>query len=272
MINERGNRFPVMERLWGWPALLIALWMLLLLYMPFVEQTWGKGAFHTSISLSVLIQSVIILFLMARAVGIQSMAIMAGKVVLLTWAFEAIGAATDFPFGSYRYTDLLQPQFIGVPLLIPLAWLMMLPPSWAVAQSLNGSCSGIRFVVLSALAFTAWNLFLDPQMVKWNLWIWKSNGFYFGIPLINFVGWFLASALITALVRPNIIPERPLLLVYFLTWIMETAGLIIFWDLHGPALCGFAAMGIFVFPAYHLILKKRQRIMPPNQEPISCLQ
>ena len=213
MINERGNRLPVMERLWGWPALLIALWMLLLLYMPFVEQTWGKGAFHTSISLSVLIQSVIILFLMARAVGIQSMAIMAGKVVLLTWAVEAIGAATELPFGSYRYTDLLQPQFIGVPLLIPLAWLMMLPPSWAVARCLSGPRSGIRFVVISSLAFTAWDLFLDPQMVKWDLWIWEGNGFYFGIPLINFAGWILASALITALVRPNVIPERPLLLV-----------------------------------------------------------
>jgi uncharacterized membrane protein len=257
MMHESGNRFLAMERLWGWPVFLIALWMLLLLYMPFIEQTWGKSAFYTGVSLSVLIQSVIVLLLMVHAAGVRSTAIMAGKIAFLTWAIEAIGAATDFPFGSYRYTDSLQPQLIGVPLLIPLAWLMMLPPSWAVAQRLNGSCSGIRFVVLSALAFTAWDLFLDPQMVKWNLWIWKSNGLYFGIPLINFVGWFLASALITVLVRPNVIPERPLLLIYSLTWIMETAGLIIFWKLYGPALCGFVAMGIFVFLAYYLRLREK---------------
>jgi len=257
MIHERGDRFPAMERLWGWPVLLIALWMLILLYMPFVEQTWGTGAFHASISLSVLIQSVITLFLMARAVGMKGTAIMAGKVVLLTWLVEAIGATKEFPFGSYRYTDSLQPQLMGVPLLIPLAWLMMLPPSWAVARRLSGSRSGIRFVFLSALAFTAWDLFLDPQMVKWDVWIWEGNGHYFGIPLINFVGWILVSALITALVGPNVIPERPLLLVYSLTWIMETAGLIIFWGLYGPALCGSVVMGTFVFLAYYFRLKKK---------------
>ena len=250
MIYERENRFPVMERLWGWPVLLIALWMLILLYMPFVEEAWGGKVFLASISLSVLIQSGIVLFLMIRAAGIKSVVIMAAKIVLLTWAVEAIGAATKLPFGSYRYTNSLQPQLLGVPLLIPMAWLMMLPPSWAVARRLSGSSSGIRFVVLSALAFTAWDLFLDPQMVKWNLWVWESNGHYFGIPLVNFVGWFLASALITALVRPNVIPERPLLLIYSLTWIMEAAGLIIFWNLYGPALSGFAAMGTFALLAH----------------------
>lgn len=269
MIHERGNRLPEMERLWGWPLLFITLWILLLLYMPFVEKTWGKRAFYTSINLSVLVQSVIIMFLMARAVGTKSMAVMAGKVVLLTWAVEAIGAATEFPFGSYRYTDSLQPQLIGVPLLIPLAWLMMLPPSWAVARRLSGSRSGIRFVAISALAFTAWDLFLDPQMVKWDLWIWEGNGHYFGIPLINFVGWILASALITALVRPAAIPERPLLLIYSLTWIMETTGLIIFWDLYGPALYGFVAMGIFVFLAYYLGLKKSRFAPLRKRESIS---
>ena len=257
IVRERGDRFLGIEQLWGWPVLLIALWMLLLLYMPFIEQTWGKAAFYTGVNLSVLIQSVIVLLFMGRAAGAKSTAIMAGKIVFLTWAIEAMGAATDFPFGSYRYTDSLQPQLIGVPLLIPLAWLMMLPPSWAVAQRLNGSCSGIRFVVFSALAFTAWDLFLDPQMVRWNLWTWEGSGFYFGIPLINFVGWFLTSALITALVRPGVLPEYPLLLIYSLTWIMETAGLIIFWNLYGPALCGFVAMGIFVFLACYLRLRER---------------
>jgi len=246
-----------MEKLWGWPVLFIALWMLVLLYMPFIEQTWGRKAFFASISLSVLIQSGIVLFLMTRAIGIRRTAITAAKIVLLTWGIEAIGTFTKLPFGSYSYTDRLQPQLMGVPMLIPLAWLMMLPPAWAVGQRLSGSRSGMVFVISSALAFTAWDLFLDPQMVKWDLWIWEGPGEYFGIPWINFAGWILASVLITILVRPAKLPERPLLLIYTLTWIMETAGLIIFWDLYGPALCGFAAMGIFVLLAYYPKLRER---------------
>ena len=97
---------------------------------------------------------------------------MAVKIIILTWAIEAIGTATGFPFGSYSYTDHLQPQLLGVPLFIPLAWMMMLPPSWAVAQRLSSSKGKLVFLVLGALAFTAWDLFLDPQMVKWGLWVW----------------------------------------------------------------------------------------------------
>ena len=252
IIGHRGEkRLPATERLWGWPVLLIALWTLLLLYMPFVERTWGEGVFYTSISLSVLIQCGIVLFLLVRGTGIRRTFVMAVTVILLTWAVEAIGTATNFPFGPYIYTERLQPQFLDVPLLIPLAWMMMLPPAWVVARRLSGAWSGAKFVNFSALAFAAWDLFLDPQMVKWNLWVWEGSGLYFGIPLINFAGWIVAAALITLIARPVNLPERPLLLIYSLTWIMETAGLIIFWELYGPALFGFVAMGIFVFLAHY---------------------
>lgn len=222
-----------------------------MLCMPFVEQLWGKKAFDISVSLSVLYQAILVLLIMARAMGIKSTAIILAKVILLTWAVEAIGVKTEFPFGSYRYTDSLQPQLLGVPLIIPMAWMMMLPPSWAVAQRLSRAKSSIIFIVFSAFAFTAWDLFLDPQMVSWDLWSWEGNGYYFGIPLMNFAGWMLTAALITVIVRPFVIPERPLLLIYSLTCVMETAGLILFWDLYGPAFCGFAAMGIFAFLAYY---------------------
>jgi hypothetical protein len=51
--------------------------------------------------------------------------------------------------------------------LVPLAWLMMLPPAWAVARLVAGG-PGIAFILTAALAFTAWDLFLDPQMVAWG--------------------------------------------------------------------------------------------------------
>jgi uncharacterized membrane protein len=43
--------------------------------------------------------------------------------------FEAVGLATGFPYGSYTYSDDLGLTLLGVPFLVPLAWLMMALPS-----------------------------------------------------------------------------------------------------------------------------------------------
>ena len=52
-------------------------------------------------------------------------------------AFESIGVATGVIFGPYHYTDLLGPKFLGlVPYLIPIAWFMMVYPSYVIADRL----------------------------------------------------------------------------------------------------------------------------------------
>jgi len=38
--------------------------------------------------------------------------------------------------------------------------------------------------------------------------------------------------------------------VYTLTWILETVGLVVFWQLPGPAVCGYVAMGVLVALAW----------------------
>ncbi|MDG2233112.1 MAG: carotenoid biosynthesis protein, partial [Ilumatobacter sp.] len=53
--------------------------------------------------------------------------------------------------------------------------------------------------VLGSAAMTAWDLFLDPQMVGEGYWAWARRGLYRGIPLSNFGGWFLTGLGIMAL-------------------------------------------------------------------------
>jgi putative membrane protein len=144
----------------------------------------------------------------------------------------------------------LQPQLAGVPLLIPLAWLMMLPPAWAVASLIVGGRRDWRFVLVSAAAFTAWDLFLDPQMVGWGYWVWANPGGYFGIPWVNFAGWLLGSALITAIVRPGQLAAPIFVAVYAITWFLQTVGQGLFWQMPGPALVGGVVMGFFLLLAY----------------------
>lgn len=230
--------------------ILLAAWVLSMIALPLANFAFGEGALPVGITLSAFLQVGLVLAVLRRAWGLTRTLWTAAGVILLAWLVEFAGSTTGYPFGAYHYTALLQPQLGGVPLLIPLAWLMMLPPAWAVAQSVAGSSSGLAFIGWSALALTAWDLFLDPQMVAWGLWVWEEPGGYFGIPWLNFLGWLLASAVITAAVRPQPLPIRPLILVYAITWLLESIGLLFFWNLPGPGIVGFIGMGSLLWLAH----------------------
>jgi uncharacterized membrane protein len=233
---------------------LIGLWMLTMIAVPILKWTAGVDALHVGVTAGVVTQVVAVVAILARAWGWQRTIWTAIAVATLTWGIEFVGSATGIPFGAYSYTDILSPQLGHVPLVIPLAWMMMLPPAWAVATAIGGDQFRLKFIFLSALAFTAWDLFLDPQMVSWGYWVWHSPGPYFGIPLSNFVGWIVASGLVTAIVRPRDVPVAPLLLIFTITWFLQFGGQLFFWQMAGPALVGGVVMGIFVVLSWRRIL------------------
>ncbi len=249
----------------GGAGVLLIAWLACMISLPIVEWVAGERGLIAGVVVSVLLQASLVVLLLYQALGGRRTAAIVATVVVVGWAAEAVGSKTGFPFGAYHYTARLQPQLLGVPLLIPLAWLMMLPPAWAVGQRITRRSTGLAFVAVSALAFTAWDLYLDPQMVHWGLWTWDQPGAYFGIPLVNYAGWFLVSALITVLARPAAgpaaLPVRPLFVVYTLTWIIEAVGLMLFWQLYGAAAVGFIGMGLFVAAAWPLRQKERTREM-----------
>ena len=233
----------------------IGAWLLTMVAIPIAGWTLGDGALRFGIVLGVLLQATAVLLILTQAWGWYRTLKTAVIITVGTLIVEIIGSHTGIPFGQYHYTDLLQPQIAGVPLLIPFAWFMMLPCAWAVAYPFRHS--RWRFILISALALTAWDLFLDPQMVNWQLWIWDQPGGYFGIPWSNYVGWFCTSALLTYLVQPDRLPVTPLLSIYALTWFLELFGLLFFWGLVGPALVGGLGMGYFVWISWrHLIVHK----------------
>jgi lycopene beta-cyclase len=225
---------------------LIVAWTLTMISIPIVRWVVGDDVLHWGVIGGVLMQAAAVLVVLQGAWGTRATLRMVAIVLPLAWLVERIGSTTGVPFGAYHYTDALAPLLGGVPVVIPLAWLMMLPPAWAVASAITAGTRGWRFVVVSALAFTAWDLFLDPQMVGWGYWVWQEPGPYFGIPWINFFGWFLSSALITLAVRPQPPPVPPLLVIYTITWFLQSIGQAVFWNMPGPALVGFVGMGAFV--------------------------
>lgn len=230
---------------------LLLLWVLEMISVPILKWIWGArpdggaGAERTGIVLGVGLQFAAVIAVLATAWRPTRLLVTVGVVAALAWLVEFVGSQTGVPFGRYHYTDRLQPQLKGVPLLIPLAWLMMLPPAWAVGARIAGG-GRLTTALVAGLAFTAWDLFLDPQMVHWRFWQWEQPGGYVGIPWVNFLGWFATSAVMTALVGPDALPIAPLLLVYTVTWALETIGQAVFWGLQTSAVVGFIGMGIFI--------------------------
>lgn len=229
---------------------LIAAWVLVMIAIPIVRWVLGDWALRWGVLITVALLSSAVLAILARAWGARRTLAVAAVILPTSWLIEYVGSTTGFPFGAYSYTDLLIPQLGHVPLIIPLAWLMMLPPAWAVATAITRRQNEVAFVLVSALAFTAWDLFLDPQMVGWGYWVWERPGGYFGIPWINFAGWIASAALLTALARPPAVPVLPLYAIYAITWALQSIGQAAFWGMPGPALAGFVGMGVFVLAAW----------------------
>lgn len=231
-------------------AWFLGAWLVVMILTPILDAIFGAPARPWVISAGVLLQLLTVLAILSQQWPPQRTLTTTAAVFLLAWGVEAIGSTTGLPFGRYAYTPTLQPQIRHVPLIIPLAWMMMLPPAWAVGSRIARGSGGLRFALASGLAFTAWDFFLDPQMVHWGFWVWQEPGGYFGIPWLNYLGWFIVASLLTLILRPHALPVRPLLLIYTITWALETIGLILFWGLIGPGLVGGLVMGGMLAWAY----------------------
>jgi uncharacterized membrane protein len=139
--------------------------------------------------------------------GPRTGAVVLVVVAVVAVAFEATGLATGFPYGSYRYADTLGLTVLGVPFLVPLAWLMMAWPSRVLAERLTARARpGLRRparVVVAAALLAGWDVVLDPQMVQAGYWTWAHP--HPGlpgigtVPLTNLAGWLLAGVVLMAL-------------------------------------------------------------------------
>jgi uncharacterized membrane protein len=115
-------------------------------------------------------------------------------VALMGFTVEVVGMHSGFPFGEYAYTGVLQPQLLGVPIVMGFAWMALV----AFASDLAGRLrlSPWPTAALGALWMTATDLVIDPLAANhFGYWTWAREGIYYGIPFTNFVGWFITGLL-----------------------------------------------------------------------------
>jgi putative membrane protein len=182
----------------------------------------------------------------ARRWGPGRATVAVGAVAAGTAAVELAGTRTGWPFGRYRYTDVLALRAAGLPLLVPAAWAAMaLPAREAAHAALADRSRRGRRIVLGAATLAAWDLFLDPQMVAEGYWRWARCGAYRGIPLSNFAGWLATGAVVMATLDralPPAEPEPVLVAEYAAMAAMETLAFAVFFGDRVVALAGGLAM------------------------------
>ena len=112
---------------------------------------------------------------------------------------ENTSILTGFPFGHYYYSSGLGPKLFLVPLVIGVAYFSTGYLAWTLATILvgglrRGSSALTTFAVpfIAAFLMVFWDLCLDPTAsTVHHTWIWEQGGGYFGVPLTNYLGWFL---------------------------------------------------------------------------------
>jgi putative membrane protein len=128
----------------------------------------------------------------------------AGLIVMaLSYVVEAIGVQTAFPFGTYHYTDILSPRLpASVPLAVLFAWVLIVFGVYGWVR-LEKYKLNIRRVLLGALLATLLDLEIEPVAAHLeHYWEWVAPGRlnYYGVPLMNFVAWFVVACLLLVVI------------------------------------------------------------------------
>lgn len=165
------------------------------------------------IGIKTLFMMLFSIFHAAYVLGWRHTLLFFGITVAVSWSYEHVGVETGLIYGAYHYTDALGLKLGHVPIIIPIAWFMMIYPSYIIANLIgsgrqmmtrdkkNNNNNPITLVqilwlsFLSAVIMTAWDLVVDPYLSgpTERAWIWEDGGQYFGVPLHNFGGWLLTT-------------------------------------------------------------------------------
>ncbi|MES2269206.1 MAG: carotenoid biosynthesis protein [Bacteroidota bacterium] len=102
---------------------------------------------------------------------------------------EWIGVHKGWLFGNYAYDGTLGLKLSGIPLMIGINWFLLIYAT-GVAMQRSRLKSAFFRVITGAAILVLLDVLIEPVAIKFNYWHWNSPG----IPLKNYVCWFLVSA------------------------------------------------------------------------------
>jgi putative membrane protein len=145
----------------------------------------------------------VILFVIWHGVqryGLKGLAVFFLAAQVVGNSIENLSIATGFPFGNYHYAHDGFPFLFEVPITIGIAYFAYGYLAWTIANILLDKAdehirSWAYTLVLPLVAsfiMVMWDVVMDPinSTIK-HIWTWEKGGGYNGVPLSNYLGWFL---------------------------------------------------------------------------------
>ena len=240
------------------------------------------------------------LFAASRFLGWKRTGVMFGITWATAFACEFMSTRVGFPFGEYFYTALTVGEELyiyNIPFMDSLSFTFLLYASYCLAlfftlpYQLSLSNSGRHLVLqnlvswpvigLTSLFFMFIDIVIDPVALQGGRWFlgqiygYPDPGVYFGVPLTNFIGWFIVGLIAMVGYRvvdqrkgvlpnlPSTIPVRVVLLGCGLYYMVLLFNLFVtFWI--GEALMGMAGCFIYI-PITILVWLKLAGRLPISQ-------
>jgi uncharacterized membrane protein len=153
---------------------------------------------------------------------------------VISWLAELCSIHSGFPFGEYYYIPATLNQELwvaGVPFMDSLSYVFLAYASYALAlvaltpggwgkegyylreaASIQGSWNSL---LLGAVLMVALDIVIDPLALRGYRWFlgqiygYPQGGFYFGVPLTNFGGWFLVGLVLIRVLQLLATRVRP---------------------------------------------------------------
>lgn len=217
------------------------------LYGPAPDLDYATIASVMAIA-TISLGSLVALLLMVRSQGWRSVLLLLALCAIIAGGLEYLSTITGFPFGQYHYTDALGPLlFDRVPLLIPIAWFMMMYPALQIGHRLR--LGPVHLGLFAGAMLMVWDFALDPAMTTgFAAWVWDHTGWYYDIPPQNFPAWFATAWLIGSLhaacaprwrADHSLLPALLFLLHFFFAGILAAL-----YGRAGGLLAGVAGLGL----------------------------
>ncbi|HEY2003738.1 MAG TPA: carotenoid biosynthesis protein [Candidatus Saccharimonadia bacterium] len=128
--------------------------------------------------------------------------------------FEIWGLKSGTFFGGHYTYNGGQPKLWGVPYIIPIYWAIFIYTAYSItngfrrwldpqgpSEKSSSWTALLALIALDGVLTVAIDLIMDPVKIREGSWTWLDHGAYFGVPLGNFMGWFIVTVVVTGIFR-----------------------------------------------------------------------
>lgn len=135
---------------------------------------------------------------------------------LIAWGSEWLSINYGLPYGLYHYIPSTMGKELwvgGIPFMDSLSYVFLSYSAYGVTDFLwlrskiANDPSSWTFTFLGAGFLTLLDVIIDPVALRGDRWFlgkiyeYPSGGFYFGVPLSNFIGWFIVGLILIRILQ-----------------------------------------------------------------------